>query len=141
MQLAELVHDTPSSAVPAPAFGFGSVVQTVPFQLWARACSTFESVTYSPTATQLVELTQDTAIGSPLLPRSGLLTTFHPLAADPTLAAATMAAAATTEAIGNRATFQERLAAGSWPLIALPPCRSSAAARLMMNYTSGQSQG
>lgn len=34
------------------------------------------------------------------------------LAAEPTLAAATIASAAATEAIGNRATLQERLDAG-----------------------------
>jgi hypothetical protein len=70
---------------------------------------------------QSVELRQETAWEPSKLPEIGLVTMFHALAADPAVAAATMTAAATTEAIGNRANLQGRLDAGCVSLICLPP--------------------
>lgn len=61
VQLVELVQATPLRALLLlPWLGLATTAQALPFQASTRVCSTLDPLISSPTATQLVELGQDT---------------------------------------------------------------------------------
>jgi hypothetical protein len=74
-----LRRELPHSGELVPAFGLGTTDQSEPFQASTRVLSYSEEVSYSPTATQLLELVQETPPSQLWLLRAGAGTIDHAL--------------------------------------------------------------